>query len=205
MTPSRQRKQTKRQALLQAARELFTQKGYHQSSLEEIVQAAETGKGTLYHHFRDKDDLVDAVITMVRDELYVRLKTEAAVGFPPVEKLEKLITTYVEFLQENSGLWRMLLFEVPDKRRIRRNFRPVVQLIEDVLEEGRRQGILEFADAHIAADIIFAAANIHTLHPVTGEGPAPDGKAVSRLLLYGLRGRSTDGCVAPNEVHSTEL
>jgi AcrR family transcriptional regulator len=59
-----------RAALLGAARELFIEKGYHQTGTEEIVAAAGVGtRGALYHHFSDKRALFEAVFIAVEEEL----------------------------------------------------------------------------------------------------------------------------------------
>jgi AcrR family transcriptional regulator len=50
-----------RGALLQAARVLFTEKGYANTATEEIVERAGVTRGALYHHFRDKEELFQAV------------------------------------------------------------------------------------------------------------------------------------------------
>src|SRR5581483_10773773 len=48
-------------ALLTVARALFTEKGYADTATEDIVQLAGVTRGALYHHFRDKEDLCQAV------------------------------------------------------------------------------------------------------------------------------------------------
>ena len=50
-----------RGVLLRVARELFTDKGYADTATEDIVQRAGVTRGALYHHFRDKEDLFQAV------------------------------------------------------------------------------------------------------------------------------------------------
>ena len=50
-----------RKALLQAARELFTERGYAHTSTQEIVKRAGVTRGALYYHFRDKTDVFRAV------------------------------------------------------------------------------------------------------------------------------------------------
>lgn len=65
--PSRraQHVQDTRDALVRAARELFTDRGYQNVGTEEIVQRAGLTRGALYHHFRGKSDLFVAVLDEV--------------------------------------------------------------------------------------------------------------------------------------------
>ena len=64
-----QRTETTRQALIDAARALFTERGYDAVSAEEIVRAAGVSRGALYHHFGGKAELLEAV--------YARLEAES--------------------------------------------------------------------------------------------------------------------------------
>jgi AcrR family transcriptional regulator len=58
-----------RQALLQAARTLFGERGYAATSLDEIVSAAKVTKGALYHHYDGKQELFAAVYEQVKREV----------------------------------------------------------------------------------------------------------------------------------------
>ncbi len=77
---NRDRTEATRSALLNAARALFAEKGYAETSTPEIVRAAGVTRGALYHHFEDKEALFRAVITeeylAVADEITASAKTE---------------------------------------------------------------------------------------------------------------------------------
>lgn len=64
-----ERRATTRRALLDAARSLFAEKGYHGTAAEEIVRRAGLTRGALYHHFEDKKDLFRAVVDEMEDEI----------------------------------------------------------------------------------------------------------------------------------------
>ena len=64
-----------RQALLEAARTLFGERGYAATSLDEVVQAARVTKGALYHHFGGKQELFAAVYEQVKREVSERAAT----------------------------------------------------------------------------------------------------------------------------------
>jgi len=67
-----------RRALLRAARDRFSERGYQATATEEIVQRAGLTRGALYHHFRDKADLFEAVYVEVADEVNGSLRRRAA-------------------------------------------------------------------------------------------------------------------------------
>jgi AcrR family transcriptional regulator len=78
-TPAQQRAAqglATRTSLVEAARQLFGVRGYAETSLDEIVAAAQVTKGELYHHFRGKDELFAAVYEQVQREVSDRVVAE---------------------------------------------------------------------------------------------------------------------------------
>jgi AcrR family transcriptional regulator len=74
VSPSRlqqERADETRQALLRAARELFTEQGYAQTGTEQLVQHAGVTRGALYHHFDSKQALFEAVFIGLEEEFIV--------------------------------------------------------------------------------------------------------------------------------------
>ena len=64
-----ERRATTKRALLDAARSLFAEKGYHEAAAEEIVGRAGLTRGALYHHFEDKKDLFRALVDEMEGEI----------------------------------------------------------------------------------------------------------------------------------------
>jgi AcrR family transcriptional regulator len=68
-----ERSQATRDALIEAARPLFAERGYAAVGTEEIVRAAGVTRGALYHHFGGKRDLFEAVYERIEVELAQRI------------------------------------------------------------------------------------------------------------------------------------
>jgi AcrR family transcriptional regulator len=74
-----------REALIVAARELFTERGYAAVGTEQIVARAKVTRGALYHHFEDKRDLFRAVFERVEEELVTRIAAKMKAADDPWE------------------------------------------------------------------------------------------------------------------------
>lgn len=56
--------------ILDAAGILFSEKGYDNTSVTDIMNAVGIAKGTLYHHFKSKEDIMDALIKRQTDAIF---------------------------------------------------------------------------------------------------------------------------------------
>jgi AcrR family transcriptional regulator len=101
------------EALLKAARALFTEKGYAATATEEIVQRAGVTRGALYHHFRDKEELFQAVFAAAERELVEKVR--AAIGSAQLGPWEGLAVGCQAFLDAclEPAVQRIILLDAP--------------------------------------------------------------------------------------------
>lgn len=76
---------TTRQALVDSAIELFTERGYAGTSLDEVAASARVTKGALYHHFTGKAAVFRAAFDEVEDVVVARMAAIVAAGSSPWE------------------------------------------------------------------------------------------------------------------------
>src|SRR6266700_2813345 len=140
-TPHRSLKERQRQEraalILQAAEEVLAEKGYHETSMDEIAARVGVAKGTVYLHFPSKEDLVFALIEQA-----------VATTEPAREKLEHILQhTYQGLLGKRMQLLRAL-FNSMDARQLlqekklhlRDRMERLAAIIRGVLEEGKAAG-----------------------------------------------------------------
>jgi AcrR family transcriptional regulator len=84
-----------RAALLESASELFTEKGFAHTSLDEVASAARLTKGALYHHFASKQALFEQVLEAVNDRI---VETVIAAGAKAEQPWERLMGGLEAFL-----------------------------------------------------------------------------------------------------------
>lgn len=86
-----------RQKLLDAARSLFAEKGLDLTTIDDITERADVGKGTFYYHFKNKEGLLKVLINEVLGGLIGRIKQEAEGITDLSELLDTLIGIHIEF------------------------------------------------------------------------------------------------------------
>jgi AcrR family transcriptional regulator len=101
-----------RAALVAVAQELFAEKGYAGTSTEEIVQRARVTRGALYHHFRDKTDLFEAVVEETERQSVARLIAAGRGGADAWERLRLGLRAFLDACEE-PAIQRILLLDAP--------------------------------------------------------------------------------------------
>ncbi len=101
-----------RNALVDAARSLFSERGYAGVSTEEIVQAAGVTRGALYHHFRDKLDLFTAVVERLEQEMLERIAATAVEIADPWEQQRTAVGAFLDGCLD-PAVQRILLTDAP--------------------------------------------------------------------------------------------
>jgi AcrR family transcriptional regulator len=100
-----------RQQLMTAAAELFQERGYEATSVEDVAERANLSKGTFYYHFETKEalvvDLRRSMLAGTIDQTYGLL----AQGQPPITVLEKLLLDRAAFTQKEPELSKVFFLQ----------------------------------------------------------------------------------------------
>lgn len=109
---NRDRTEKTRSALMQAARALFIEKGYADTSTPEIAAAAGITRGALYHHFEDKRALFRAVVSDEALAVAGAIERTTPVDLQPLDALLAGSSAYLDAMRV-PGRTRLLLIEGP--------------------------------------------------------------------------------------------
>ena len=101
--------QATREAILVAARKLFTAEGYDSSSIDEIAAAARVTSGALYHHFRNKREIMRAVFAALEAELKDRITTAGGGAKSATEAMRRSLRALFDACLEDDI--RSIVFE----------------------------------------------------------------------------------------------
>jgi AcrR family transcriptional regulator len=98
--------------ILAAARRLMQDRGVEAVTVEEIAAAAGVAKGTVYLYFQGKDELIQALMSQVGENLIQDLETLLAKPGSPGEKLNVLVTGLMKFVGEERFLFPFYVRDV---------------------------------------------------------------------------------------------
>lgn len=96
-TRQQRQKSRTRQKLLDAAKGLFAEKGLDFTTINDITERADVGKGTFYYHFKNKEGLIKVMISKMLGELIDMIKKGANGITDLSELLDMLIGIHIEF------------------------------------------------------------------------------------------------------------
>ena len=102
----------KSERILLAAADVFSRKGYLQATLDEIIEIADTGKGTVYNYFKNKDNLFYTLVSRINEPFVAALQKVEASDESPFIKLELYLKEMISFLRVNDTLWQVLFYEM---------------------------------------------------------------------------------------------
>ncbi len=185
-----------RDLILEASAQIIRQKGYHAASMQDIAEAVNLQKASLYHHFSSKQEILLALLDQALDLLIERVSAVVARDLPADEKLSLAMREYLGCLDEHAALASVLLLEHrslnPEyhERHIPRRDR-FEQLWRTLIQEGMDSGVFHPADPSMTARALLGVMN-WTITWYRPDGRYSSGQISDQfaaLFLDGLRGR----------------
>lgn len=155
----------KRDAILDAARSVFSRVGYAGSAMEDVAEEAGIAKGTLYLYFKSKEELYLAALVRDLRELTARAMTamDAAPHFR--DKLHAFLRVRVDYCKAHEDFLRIYLAEYgnmfmksPLRQELCKLARDNMRAMGDIVDQAMRRGELRRAPAGPVAATIFDVA-----------------------------------------------
>ena len=145
-----------RKKIIDTSWELFHEKGFAETTINDIIAKAQISKGTFYYYFRSKDDLLDT-LSEILDSEYQRLSSEEPEGMGAFDKLMWLNYEMHEFIQNNidyrllAYLYSAQIVKESGSSLLDRN-RFYFHYLERIMEDGRKTG--ELTDSMTVSEMV---------------------------------------------------
>lgn len=141
-------KKDKEHAIFGAALKIIKQKGFHRARMSDIAKEAGISYGLVYHYFKNKEDLFDAILNQWWDGLF-RLMADISEGnkkYDALKKLRHIISYFLDSYQSNHELVNIFITEISRSttnltiNRLDR-FKRFMSLTDAVMAEGQEKEI----------------------------------------------------------------
>jgi AcrR family transcriptional regulator len=154
-------REAKRQAVLQAAAQLFNERGFHATSLDDIAARLHVSKPTLYYYVKNKDEILLQCVNQGLEMMLEGIEVSRAAGGQAIDQLMTCMRVYGRIVTQDFG---MCLIRVGDEQlppesraELRRTKSAIDQEFRRLVAEGVAEGSLQPCDPKITAFVIAGA------------------------------------------------
>lgn len=152
-----------RHQLLDAAEEVFGEKGFHDTTLKEVAELAEFAVGSVYSFFASKEDLYLQVFLRRGEEFLPGMASAVEASTDPHAQLHALVDFEVGFFRRHPRFGRLYVRaastplpgpETPTSSELRANFERAMEIHSEVFRAGQRAGVICEGDTGVLARIL---------------------------------------------------
>ncbi len=178
----------RRQEIVSAAKELFMKKEYEKTTMQDVMDKVNIAKGTIYHYFNSKEELLEAVVLDTADEYLAKLQADLkGMKGNALERIRHLISSgqvaneqreLIEDLHKsgNIGLHTRLLAVTISK---------MAPLYGAIIEQGCKEGLFKTEHPLECAEFLLAGIQFLTdvgFNPWSNEDLARRARAIPSLV-----------------------
>lgn len=155
-----------REVLIEVARQLFARKGIENTTMNDIAEASDKGRRTIYTYFKNKREIYNAVVQSESSQMIVKLQDLLSLPLSPEQKLMNFIFIRFEAVKEiviRNGSLRATFFR--DVRKVERARKSTavkeLGILKQILSEGVQLGV--FRIKHIDQTAMIMLYSLHGL------------------------------------------
>jgi len=188
-----------RDEILEAAAQIFSQKGFHGASMQDIAEAVNLQKASLYYHVNSKQEILVELLDQALENVSAKMQRVLDTPDLPDVKLRQAMRVYMTTLLERGDMASVLLLEhrslepefrekhLPKRDRFERMWRELIQ-------EGVDKGTFACRDVAMASRALLGVMNWSiTWFRADGKLPAEViAEMFAELLIEGLGVRRTE-------------
>ncbi|HEY7926979.1 MAG TPA: TetR/AcrR family transcriptional regulator [Candidatus Dormibacteraeota bacterium] len=196
--PTRRSART-RERIIEAATEVFARRGVHGTRVADIAERAGIAYGLVYHHFRNKEEILTAIFAERWAQYVAYLEELGRTPAPFRDRMRRLIHFWVEAYRQDNDLMTVMINEITRSYEFLESHDITAVLvafdpIERIIAEGRANGeVRAELDAKLATYAVLGVAEMVLTGYVIGTLPRDDAQAYTRdeeqllsLLIDGM-------------------
>ncbi|HLK26359.1 MAG TPA: TetR/AcrR family transcriptional regulator [Caulobacteraceae bacterium] len=193
----------RRAELIDCAQGLFLSKGYERTTINDVIDATGLSKGAFYHHFRAKEDLLEAIAERFARQAMTLVQAVADdPSLDPLRRLNGLLAMSREWKEEHLGELRAMFLTLlkPENARLYHRivgavFGAMAPTVAGVIAAGQAEGVFDCADADVAAEALLWMSESRRLLVVQAMSAAEAGDVDGAVALIMKRLRAEEAMI----------
>lgn len=151
-----------REIIIEVAQHIFGRFGFRKTTIDEIAKATHKAKSSIYHYFKSKEEIFQAIVEKESQQLKAEIKKAISQENTPQKKLHAYVITRMYAVQRLVNFYSALKDEYfehygfIEKLRIKHD-KEEIKIIKEILKEGIEQAIFSIKDLEITTFAIITA------------------------------------------------
>lgn len=184
------------QQMLDAAVQLFSVNGYHETSMDAIAAEAEISKPMLYLYYGSKEELFGACLSRELSRFIEALRADIDLKQSPHELLRSTILSVLRYIDANRASWIVLYAQATSSQTfahtVREGREKIIDIVARLLEAGTRHPEPD-SDFHMMAVALVGAGEAVAARVSVGDADVGDAaELLINLFWRGLKGAPVD-------------
>ncbi len=151
-----------KEAIVNVARHIFSRFGFRKTTMDEIAIASRKGKSSIYYYFASKEEIFQAVVEKEASILKQELIKASNETDSPAQKLKTHVLIRMRTVEKLANFYSAIkddyLGHLDFIEKIRKKYdQEEIQMMQNILKEGVKDGIFEIEDTSLAAVAIVTA------------------------------------------------
>lgn len=183
-----------RQALIEAAEEVFAEHGWEEASIVKITEEAGVSQGTFYRYFLSKQAVFDELVEDLNRRVRRAMSEGAARGTNRVEAERYGFEAFFRFTAEHPGLYRVIRqAEFASPKALHMHYERIAEGYVAALEEAMESGEIATADTEVLAYALMGIGELVGMRWILwGEDEVPD-HVIDEMMKFIARGLGAQG------------
>ncbi|MFF5996043.1 TetR/AcrR family transcriptional regulator [Lysinibacillus sp. KU-BSD001] len=169
--------------ILSISYRLFLKKGYEQTTIQDIINELGMSKGAIYHHFKSKEEILEAIGDKEFEDRNVFSKIKEAENLNGLQKLKRIFCNELESIEKQQ--FDTIASSLSDNPKfvsmiLNGTMKRGVPLFQELIEEGKKDGSIHVEDSRSASEVILLLINVWINPMIIGNS----GDDLKRKVLY---------------------
>ncbi|MFZ1280874.1 MAG: uroporphyrinogen-III synthase [Ignavibacteriaceae bacterium] len=201
-----ERKEKKRERMLEVAAELFSKKNYHEVMMDDVARLTDVAKGTVYNYFSSKEELYFTIMSSKLGHLNLSLKTKIASEISVIDSLHIYTIQLYMFMMKYQNFFLMYQKEYLNAKNefcdeLRSMNEELKSILSNVIYKGKRENHFRDVEENFAVQLvlgsIFGAVQRGIENKYSGDKLVEEREKLFDFILHGLYSGFNNNKVRP--------